>query len=171
MENIQLLKKEHRLLKRRVKQLESLNTELRRRNAGLRIELSKAQSEHYGLRNNTSFANNAEDLIFEAVKSEYTYFEKWMISIRSRRTDIVMVRQIFQTLLYEKTSASLNNVGDITGGRDHSTIKNAIRVVSNMCDTDREYKRKYDRIIAFYESNKDNSESFKTGDRIGDAIS
>lgn len=57
-----------------------------------------------------------------------------------------MPRQLFATMVKLHTSKTLQEIADITGNKVHSTIISSIKTVNNLCDTDKSFKEKYDRI-------------------------
>ena len=134
-------------LEKRLKQLESINSELRRKNILLRHELSKMQCKRKVYSLGIDLSMKAEKVIFEAIKAEYLYFEEWMLATVSRKNEYVVCRQLFQSLMHDFKIASLKNIGMKCGGRDHSTILHACRTVHNLAETDREFKRKYESIL------------------------
>ena len=71
---------------------------------------------------------------------------------KTRKREIVDVRFMAINMLYEHTNYSLRKIGEYFGGRDHSTVLNAVRKHNNYCDTDpsyrAEYRKRYDKVMA-----------------------
>lgn len=140
MENIQQLKNQ-------VKSLSQINAELRRKNALLKAELTKLQIKRQTYSNEVKVEKNAEKAILEAIKSEYQYFEPWMLATQSRKREYLVCRQLFQYLMNKYKVASLKQIGMKTGGRDHSTVLNSRREIENLITTDRTFRVGYDNIV------------------------
>ena len=140
MENIQQLKNQ-------VKSLSKINAELRRKNSLLKWELTTLQIKKQTYSTGVDFQLNAEKVIFEAIKSEYRYFEPWMLATKSRKTEYKICRQLFQALMIQYNVAPLKAIGMKTGGRDHSTILWAKKAIRDLIDTDKTFRVGYDNIV------------------------
>jgi chromosomal replication initiator protein len=66
-------------------------------------------------------------------------------SISTHKRKYVEARQIFTTLICKYSKKSLREVGDLIK-RDHSTVIHSKMVVSNLYDTDINYRERYNRI-------------------------
>lgn len=55
---------------------------------------------------------------------------------RSRRRDIVVPRQVAMYLLHAETSASLMEIGELLGNRDHTTVMHGIKQIERALPTD-----------------------------------
>lgn len=64
----------------------------------------------------------------------------------SRKRPIVIGRQIANHLIKKYTKLSLTAIGNIFGGRDHSTVIYSIDVVSDLSDTDLKFKQLVEKI-------------------------
>lgn len=53
------------------------------------------------------------------------------------------------TMVHENSRLSLKAVGEIFGGKDHSSIINAKNNVKKLSDTDNDYKNTYNRLSQF----------------------
>ena len=60
---------------------------------------------------------------------------------RSRNKEIVVPRQVAMYLLREETDASLPQIGDLLGGRDHTTVMYAHAKITEQVEKD-DAKRK-----------------------------
>lgn len=69
---------------------------------------------------------------------------------RTRKQYIVKARMIAMFIIKEKTSLSLKGIGEIFGGRDHSTVINAIYTVKNTWATDIDYRDLINPILYEY---------------------
>ncbi|MCF0172135.1 MAG: chromosomal replication initiator protein DnaA [Bacteroidales bacterium] len=63
------------------------------------------------------------------------------ISSKNRKREIVQARQIAMYLSRAMTGASLSYIGNLIGGRDHATVLHSCNTVSDLLDTDRNFKR------------------------------
>jgi hypothetical protein len=72
-----------------------------------------------------------------------------LLSSKSRKREIVECRQkiMFFAWKYKRiVKLSLQGIGDLAGGKDHSTVLHSVKTVNNLYDTDREYRGKIDNI-------------------------
>lgn len=51
---------------------------------------------------------------------------------KSRKRNIVIARQIAMHILYSYKSGTMHTIGNLFGGRDHSTVIHSIRAINNM---------------------------------------
>ena len=75
------------------------------------------------------------DTVLEAVAA---YFKTSLADLRgrSRSKEIVLPRQIAMYLLREETNASLVDIGQVLGGRDHTTVMHGIDKMERSTQTD-----------------------------------
>lgn len=78
-------------------------------------------------------------------RTSYTATE---VKGRSRKREIVEIRQAAMYLMSLYTKSSLKYIGNYFGGRDHSTTIHAKRTWSALMDTDRRYKELTEEILA-----------------------
>lgn len=69
-----------------------------------------------------------------------------VIFSKSRKREIVVSRQVVQYLLKTYTKWSLEFIGSVTGGRDHATVLHAMKTISNLIDTEKEFAETMKRI-------------------------
>ncbi len=81
----------------------------------------------------------AEDII-AAVAQRFSIAEDQLIS-RDRSKEIAYARQVAMYLIREETSKSLPKIGDILGGRDHSTVLYGWEKINEQLDTDETLRR------------------------------
>lgn len=62
------------------------------------------------------------------------------IELKTRRREIVMPRQIAMYLLYKYTRLSLQKIGTLFLGKDHTTALHSIGTVEDLMDTDARYR-------------------------------
>jgi chromosomal replication initiator protein len=73
--------------------------------------------------------------IIEAVAEHYSLSREKLLS-RNRSREIALPRQVAMYLLREETSASLPQIGDQLGGRDHTTVMYGCDKISDLMETD-----------------------------------
>lgn len=69
-----------------------------------------------------------------------------LLKSKTRKRQIVQARQISMYFAKQLTKSSLTKIGKHFGGRDHSTVIHACQTVSNLMDTDTEFKDKVEEI-------------------------
>jgi chromosomal replication initiator protein len=69
------------------------------------------------------------------VVADYYHVDLADLTGRSRSKDIVLPRQMAMYLLREETSASLPQIGDVLGGRDHTTVMYAHEKMTEEIET------------------------------------
>jgi chromosomal replication initiator protein len=60
---------------------------------------------------------------------------------KSRKREIVMVRQIAMYLSKNHTNYSTAQIGDQIGKKDHTTVLHSCKAIQNMIDTDKVFKK------------------------------
>ena len=85
-------------------------------------------------------------LILDVV-SEHFHVTTDMIISKSRSSEIVRPRQIAMYLCKNMTDASLEYIGSLLGGRDHSTIIHGIKKIDDDYKSDETTKNLIDTII------------------------
>lgn len=63
------------------------------------------------------------------------------ITMRRRMQEVVVPRQMAMFFLKEKTTLSLKAIGNVMGGRDHTTVIHSIEVVMDRMATEETYRR------------------------------
>ena len=96
------------------------------------IETAKEQLE--SIINPDMHKEITPELIIEIVAEHFQRTPEQLIS-KSRSSDIVRPRQIAMYLCKNMTDASLSGIGEILGGRDHSTIIHGIEKIEKECKT------------------------------------
>ena len=81
-----------------------------------------------------------------AIRSAYADYLPTHISHITRKREVLEPRQIFMWLMRNKTSISLKQIGRMCGGRDHSTVIHACRLVDDYAATDRRYAARLETI-------------------------
>ncbi|MFI3248376.1 MAG: chromosomal replication initiator protein DnaA [Rikenellaceae bacterium] len=63
-----------------------------------------------------------------------------------RTRELAQARQIAMYLAKQHTKSSLSVIGSAIGGRNHSTVLHSCKAVTNMMDTDKQFKESVDRL-------------------------
>ena len=79
------------------------------------------------------------ELILAAVAQHYKLDEKELIG-RSRRRAVSVPRQLCMYLIREETDASLPQIGEFLGGRDHTTVMHGCEKIGAQIETDQELR-------------------------------
>ena len=66
---------------------------------------------------------------------------------RGRSRNIVVPRQVAMYLLREETDSSLMDIGQMLGGRDHTTVLHACRLVRELIATDGRVREDWDKLL------------------------
>ncbi len=80
------------------------------------------------------------DLIKKMV-ADYFNLELNQLQSKSRKREIVQARQISMYLAKKFTKASLEEIGKKIGNRDHATVIYSMKVVNDLMDTNKKFKR------------------------------
>ena len=91
--------------------------------------------------------------IIKRVAEFYDISEAEMIGKR-RSADLVLPRQVAMRLCQILTEASLNQIGEKFGGRDHTTVMHACDKVNKMIKNDKNFAEEFERIKRFVDPNK-----------------
>ena len=73
---------------------------------------------------------------------------------KRRSADLVLPRQVAMRLCQIFTEASLNQIGEKFGGRDHTTVMHACDRVNKMIKNDKNFAEEFERIKRFVDPNK-----------------
>lgn len=80
--------------------------------------------------------------IEEIVKtvSDYYGVEVSAINTRSRKREVVLVRQVSMFLAKKHLDMSTSKIGSYIGSRDHATVLHACKTVTNLAETDKQFR-------------------------------
>jgi Zn-dependent peptidase ImmA (M78 family) len=84
--------------------------------------------------------------IFLETCTYYGVFKE-TIMLKTRKREIVKVRQMAMKLSVELTKDSLATIGECIGGKDHSTVLYAKRTIDGLIDVDKKVKKDYDTLF------------------------
>jgi len=81
------------------------------------------------------------DQVLKAVAKEFNVTIDELLS-RTRVHSIALPRQVAMYLLREENDVSLPKIGDLLGGRDHTTVMYGCDKISELLETDKKFRRK-----------------------------
>ena len=85
------------------------------------------------------------DKIFNATL-KYFNVPRVMAESKTRKREIVQVRQIAMKLSKDNTRSSLAMIGMEIGDKDHSTAIHACKTIQNLIETDKKFREQYEEI-------------------------
>ena len=80
------------------------------------------------------------------VVCEYLNLEAEQFNSPKRTREIAQARQIAMFLSKKHTKAPLTAIGAAIGGKNHATVLHACKAISNLSETDKNFKRQMDEI-------------------------
>ena len=78
--------------------------------------------------------------------SDYYGIECNAINTRSRKREVVLVRQVAMYLAKKHLDMSTSKIGKYIGDRDHATVLHACKTIENLADTDKQFKVELEEI-------------------------
>ena len=86
--------------------------------------------------------------IDEIIKTAADYYgvEVSAINTRSRKREVVLVRQVAMFLAKKHLDLSTSKIGQYVGNRDHATVLHACKTVTNLADTDKKFRTELNEI-------------------------
>jgi chromosomal replication initiator protein len=87
-----------------------------------------------------------------AIRSVFPYYQPEFIKVKARKREVLELRQIFIWILRHKTSLSLQKIGQLCGGRDHSTMIHSVETVDNLMTFDKSFARKVEAVKNAYQN-------------------
>jgi chromosomal replication initiator protein len=78
--------------------------------------------------------------------SDYYGIEVNAINTRSRKREVVLVRQIAMYLAKKHLDMSTSKIGMYVGNRDHATVLHACKTITNLYDTDKQFRTELNEI-------------------------
>jgi chromosomal replication initiator protein len=94
-----------------------------------------------------------KQLTLETIVSKVCEFYKVdesLLHTKSRKREIVQVRQIAMYLAKKHTEISASKIGHLIGSRDHATVLHACKIIKDQLATDKEFKSKIDKLEATF---------------------
>lgn len=72
--------------------------------------------------------------------------DKEQVRSKTRKREVVQARQLTMYLSKSCTNSSLKQIGKFFNGRDHSTVIHANQAVSNLLETDAEFRKQVEEV-------------------------
>ncbi len=72
--------------------------------------------------------------------------DKWKLQQKTRKREIVKVRQLCMALSKVYTTTSLAKIGERFGRKDHATVSHTIKTVDNLRETNLEFRGEYNEL-------------------------
>ena len=72
--------------------------------------------------------------------SDFYGIEVSAINTRSRKREVVLVRQVAMFLAKKHLDMSTSKIGQYIGNRDHATVLHACKTITNLADTDKQFR-------------------------------
>lgn len=85
------------------------------------------------------------DTIIETVCRHFE-IETSVIHTKSRKREVVQVRQIAMYLAKKHTDSSSSKIGQLIGSKDHATVLHACKIVKELCDVDKTFRADLENI-------------------------
>jgi chromosomal replication initiator protein len=87
--------------------------------------------------------NTAREVSIEYIQKvvcDYFDLPIEMLKSKTRKREVVQARQISMYFSKKMTKSSLANIGAHCGGKDHATVLHACRTVTNLSETDKQFR-------------------------------
>jgi chromosomal replication initiator protein len=111
---------------------------------GLKIEFLDSRKHPYLKKSKMVIT---EEQIFEIVGRDYGLTKEQIIS-RSRKRECVESRHLIAYIIKRKTRFSLSKIGEMVGGKDHTTIIHSIRTFEDLFGTDSVFRERCENVFA-----------------------
>ena len=101
---------------------------------------------HKAVRSETKKAITIEDIIEKVCK----HFELDPVAIhtKSRKREVVQVRQVAMYLSKKHTDSSSSKIGQLIGNKDHATVLHACKIVKDQFEVDKSFRAEIEEIEA-----------------------
>lgn len=80
------------------------------------------------------------------VVADYYGVEVSAINTRSRKREVVLVRQVAMFLAKKYLDISTSKIGQYVGNRDHATVLHACKTITNLAETDKQFRNELNEI-------------------------
>ena len=78
--------------------------------------------------------------------SDFYGVEVSAINTRSRKREVVLVRQVAMFLAKKHLDMSTSKIGQYVGNRDHATVLHACKTITNLAETDKQFRNELNEI-------------------------
>lgn len=84
--------------------------------------------------------------------TEFYAVEPAVINTRSRKREVVLVRQVAMYLAKKYLDLSTSKIGQYIGKRDHATVLHACKTITNLAETDKQFRYELNQIEIMLQS-------------------
>ena len=84
--------------------------------------------------------------------TEFYAVEPSVINTRSRKREVVLVRQVAMYLAKKYLDLSTSKIGQYIGKRDHATVLHACKTITNLAETDKQFRYELNQIEIMLQS-------------------
>lgn len=84
--------------------------------------------------------------------AEFYGIEPSAINTRSRKREVVLVRQVSMFLAKKHLDMSTSKIGQYVGDRDHATVLHACKTITNLAETDKQFRSELEEIDMMLQS-------------------
>ena len=84
--------------------------------------------------------------------TEYYAVEPSALNTRSRKREVVLVRQVAMYLAKKYLDLSTSKIGQYIGKRDHATVLHACKTITNLAETDKQFRYELNQIEIMLQS-------------------
>ena len=84
--------------------------------------------------------------------AEFYGVEPAAINTRSRKREVVLVRQVSMFLAKKYLDMSTSKIGQYVGDRDHATVLHACKTITNLAETDKQFRSELNEIDMMLQS-------------------
>lgn len=84
--------------------------------------------------------------------TEYYAVEPSVLNTRSRKREVVLVRQVAMYLAKKYLDLSTSKIGQYIGKRDHATVLHACKTITNLAETDKQFRYELNQIEIMLQS-------------------
>jgi hypothetical protein len=95
-----------------------------------------------------STINIPRETLTELVKAacEFTGASASKIQTKTRKKEVVLARQVLHYFLKQNTTASLQEIGNQIGNKDHASVLHSIKTINNLCETSKSFASRFDQL-------------------------
>ncbi|MER3407765.1 MAG: hypothetical protein C4292_03025 [Nitrososphaera sp.] len=90
-------------------------------------------------------AHTVDDVVVAVAK--FYHLDAEQLRGRDRSKEVAYARQIAMYLAKELTQKSLPEIGELFGGRDHTTVMHASKTIRSLRDSDTRVHQDWDKLI------------------------
>ena len=120
------------------------------------LMINNVTGKHKSLSYDRIQNNRKQLLTIKRIVASYYKMNETDIFLKSRKPEILIPRQICQSIELEYTKCSLMFIGSNLGSKDHSTVINSNRKISYLREFDSDFNDLYIKLAKSFTNNKTN---------------